>query len=95
VPWTAAEDAFEVVRAAKDYGLWIIAAEKTAASLSIVSMPVEFPALLVLGSEKAGINHQIANWADTLVTVPGATRKLGIVSAGAILLYELNRKLAE
>jgi len=95
VPWTAAENAFEVVKAAKNFGLYVVAAEQTAASLGPASLAVQYPVLLVLGGETSGISPQILDWADTIIALPmlGMANNLNVSTAAAILLYELDRGL--
>jgi tRNA G18 (ribose-2'-O)-methylase SpoU len=97
VPWTAADNAFEVVKAAKNFGLYVIAAEQTAASLDPASLAVQYPVLLVLGGETSGISAQILDWADTIIAVPmlGMANNLNVSTAAAILLYEISRGQAD
>ena len=93
VPWTSSDDAFEVVKAAKTFGLFIIAAEQTAVSLGPASMTVQYPVLLVLGGETFGVSPQILDWADTIIALPmlGMANSLNVSTAAAILLYEIGR----
>jgi 23S rRNA (guanosine2251-2'-O)-methyltransferase len=95
VPWSVSDDAFEIVRAAKKFGLFIIAAEQTSVSLGPSSMAVQYPALLVLGGETSGISPQILDWADTVIALPmlGMANNLNVATAAAILLYEISRGL--
>lgn len=95
VPWTAAENAFEVVKAAKNFGLQIIVAEQTSVSLGPSSLAVQYPALLVLGGETSGVSSEILDWADTIIALPmlGMANNLNVSTTAAIFLYELSRPL--
>jgi tRNA G18 (ribose-2'-O)-methylase SpoU len=70
VPWEVANDAATVVRAAKAAGNWIVAVELTAESVSPAELRPRFPAVLVLGSEAAGVSSDVFAGIDQAVAIP-------------------------
>jgi tRNA G18 (ribose-2'-O)-methylase SpoU len=97
VPWEQAMDAADAVRAAKVAGKWIAVVELTARSVSPAAMQPRFPAVLVLGAERAGVSHDVLAYADQAVAIPmlGMANSLNTATAPAIVLYELARRCAE
>lgn len=89
VPWTAIDNAFEVVKSAKDYGVYVIVAGQTASSISIRDAKPDFPALLVLGGQPSGANQRLQDWADTVVSISDTVTPVGVVATAAIALQWL------
>jgi tRNA G18 (ribose-2'-O)-methylase SpoU len=91
VPWEEANNAVEVLAAAKAAGAWIIVAERTTASHSPGTLTPAFPAYLVLGSEKHGVSQPVVDLADAVVNIPmdGMANSLNVASTAAILLHWL------
>jgi tRNA G18 (ribose-2'-O)-methylase SpoU len=96
VPWQEADDAAAFVRSAKRAGAWVAVVELTAESVSPAAMMPRFPAVLVLGSEMAGVSREVLARADQAVAIPmlGMANSLNVATAGAIVLYELAQRWA-
>jgi len=96
VPWQEENDAAAVVRAAKTVGQWIAVVELSAESVGPAALQPRFPAVLVLGSESAGVSSEVLAYADQTVAIPmlGIANSLNVATAGAIVLYELIRRCA-
>jgi tRNA G18 (ribose-2'-O)-methylase SpoU len=97
VPWTVVDNAFDTAKAAKNFGLYIIAAEQTGSSLGPSSMALQYPVLLVLGGETSGVSPPILDWADTIIALPmlGMANNFNVATAAAILLYEISKGSSE
>jgi tRNA G18 (ribose-2'-O)-methylase SpoU len=91
VPWQEADDAAAYVRYAKAAGAWVAVVELTAESVSPAAMTPRFPAVLVLGSEMAGVSQEVLACADQAIAIPmlGMANSLNVATAGAIVLYQL------
>jgi tRNA G18 (ribose-2'-O)-methylase SpoU len=91
VPWERADNAVEVIAAAKSAGAWVVVAEQTIESCSPANLAPAFPACLVLGSEKHGLGQDIVDLADAAVSIPmaGMANSLNVASTAAILLHWL------
>jgi tRNA G18 (ribose-2'-O)-methylase SpoU len=91
VPWQETDNAAAYVRSAKAAGAWVAVVELTAESVSPVEMTPRFPAVLVLGSEMAGVSREVLACADQAIAIPmlGMANSLNVATAGAIVLHEL------
>lgn len=91
VPWRTAADAESVAREARAAGVWIGAAELTAASVPLSAMTPRFPAMLVVGAELSGVSTGVLDRADQVIAVPmrGMSNSLNVATATAIILHEL------
>jgi len=78
---SAAAHASEVVRDLKAAGHWIAVAELTAESVSPAALQPRFPAVLVMGDERARVSRDVAACADQTVA-----------TTAAIMLHELVRR---
>jgi tRNA G18 (ribose-2'-O)-methylase SpoU len=96
VPWQEEADAAAFVRGAKAAGAWVGVVELTAESVSPAAMQPRFPAVLVLGSEMAGVSREVLACADQAVAIPmlGMANSLNVSTAGAIVLYEMAQRCA-
>ena len=50
------------------------------------------PLTLLLGSERAGLPHDLAADVEATIQLPGEAESLNVAAAGAIALYELSRR---
>jgi len=94
VPWVEAEDAAQVVRSLKAAGHWIVVAELTAESVTPDALQPRFPAVLVMGGERAGVSPDVVACADQTVAIPmlGMANSLNVATTAAIMLHELVRR---
>jgi len=92
-PWIAAENAAEIVTAAKASGAWIVAAEQTDVSVTPGTVTRGNSVVLVLGSEANGVSQEVLDMADAVVAIPmlGMANSLNVSTAAAILIYELSQ----
>jgi tRNA G18 (ribose-2'-O)-methylase SpoU len=91
VPWHQENDAAAFVRLTKAAGHWVTVVELTAESVSTAAMQPRFPAVLVLGSEAAGVSREVLACADQAVAIPmlGMANSLNVSTAGAVVLHVL------
>jgi tRNA (guanosine-2'-O-)-methyltransferase len=96
VPWGEEADAAAIVRALKATGHWIGVVELTAGSVDVTAMEPRYPAVLVLGSERAGVSPGVLACADQAVAIPmlGMANSLNVATACAIVLHEMLRRHA-
>ena len=82
--------------AAKEAGAWIYGAE-AGAPASYTEADLGGRAVLVLGSEGAGLRPRVAEACDLLVSVPsrGRVASLNVSAAAAVLLFEAIRQRGE
>jgi len=83
--------ALEELKAA---GLWVFGAAASDDGPSICEVDLTQPAVIVIGSEGAGLRRLVSESCDTLVRIPmaGTLDSLNASVAGAILLYEAARQ---
>ncbi|MFZ0545023.1 MAG: RNA methyltransferase, partial [Candidatus Promineifilaceae bacterium] len=91
LPVVQADHVSEVLTWAAQYKLQTIATSAKA-SQPIRQTAVQYPALLLLGSEGEGLSEDILAAADLRVTIPmsGTVTSLNLAIAASILMYELN-----
>jgi 23S rRNA (guanosine2251-2'-O)-methyltransferase len=96
VPWEQADDATEVVRAAKAAGRWVGVVELTEGGVRPETLQPRFPAVLVLGGEMSGVSTEVVACADEAVAIPMLVmaNSLNVATAAAIVLFALTRRFA-
>ncbi len=82
------------VRELRDGGRWIIGLDTGEDSSPLPSADIPLPVALVLGSEGSGISAQVRKACDLILAIPieETIESLNVATAGAIALYELNRR---
>ena len=92
VPLAETESVEELWSWARERGVQTIATSAHAAQ-SFWEAPYRFPALLLLGSEGAGLAEDVQRNADLAVSIPmyGASSSLNLAVAAGLMLYELRR----
>ncbi len=95
VPWERHAEASHVVTALKERGHQIVVVELTDESTSPEAAEYRPPLALVMGDEMLGVSSAIVGAADIAVAVPmlGMGNSLSVVSAFAIVAYELTKTL--
>ena len=85
----------EALRKLKDAGFWIVGTKLGEGAKPLKELPDFEKVVLVLGSELQGLSPAIAKTCDWLVeiTLRGKIQSLNVSNAGAILMYELTRRL--
>lgn len=93
VPVVAAASLADAVRRCKEAGLWIFAAVEDARDRA-ADTDLSGPLGLVLGGEGVGVRSSILRSCDGTVCLArgGALSTLNVATAGAILLYEVQRQ---
>jgi tRNA G18 (ribose-2'-O)-methylase SpoU len=86
MPWTAARDPFDVVKKAKNYGLYIITASDASGGISLRNIDPDFPALIVVIGAHVTPDQRILDWADTVVSLRALMPPCAVA---AILLHQL------
>ncbi len=78
----------------KKLGFWIVGTSLEEAATNLYETEIPFPMVLVLGSEGKGLRKLTAKECDFLVTIPmqGKLQSLNVSQAGAIVLFELQRR---
>jgi tRNA G18 (ribose-2'-O)-methylase SpoU len=94
VPWVDCPSPLVTVRALRQQGYEIAAAETAVTAVDIFDWQPRWPVLLLFGHEVEGVSEELLAECDTYVRLPmlGLKHSLNVASAGAILLYELLRK---
>jgi tRNA G18 (ribose-2'-O)-methylase SpoU len=91
VPWRAFPDVREAVAAARAGGRRVYALETSSRAAPIDRASFEWPAALLLGSERFGLDPDVVASADACLAIPGHGTKnsLNVVSAFAIAAYAM------
>jgi len=94
VPWRSAENVRDAVKALKAEGRKIYALETAAGAQDVDSFPFEFPAALLLGSERFGLDPDVVAMADAVVAIPahGVKNSLNVVVAFALAARALRAR---
>lgn len=95
VDWEYEEDSLSVVRALKEKGVQILAAEVSPKSISYEKMNISKPVCLVMGREYDGVSKGLLALADFHVHLPlyGMANSLNVSTAASVLLYEIHRQI--
>lgn len=93
VPWRRFERAREAVEALQREGKRCIALETVASAPVLDEFSWEFPAVILLGSERFGLDPEVVEACDGVVRIPlyGRKNSLNVVSACAIALHAARR----
>ena len=86
VPWRAFPDVRAAVAAARAEGRRVYALETSRRAVPLAAARFEFPAALLLGSERFGLDPDVVAAADACIAIPGhgAKNSLNVVSAFAV-----------
>ena len=78
-------------------GRWAIGLDTGEDSQPLPTAEIPLPAVLVLGSEGRGISAQVRKQCELILSIPieESVESLNVATAGAIALYELNRRQLE
>jgi 23S rRNA (guanosine2251-2'-O)-methyltransferase len=87
----------ESLRKLKEEGFWIVGSALGRSAKPPEEMPLFEKVVLVLGAELEGLSPQIEKLCDWQLEIPlkGKVQSLNVSAAGAILMYELTRRLAK
>jgi len=93
VPWRYEENILTALEHLKASGTTCYALETVAEALSVADTPWRFPAALVLGNERFGLNPEVIAACDAIVRIPlfGRKNSLNVVSAFTIAAYEIRK----
>jgi 23S rRNA (guanosine2251-2'-O)-methyltransferase len=85
------------LRVLRERGRWIVGLDTGEDSKPLPTTDISLPVALVLGSEGAGISAQVRKSCDLILAIPieETVESLNVATAGAIALYELNRRQTE
>lgn len=80
--------------ALKQSGYWIYGSDMNAKSIPISQFEPNFPLVIILGNEHAGVSHGIRKWMDESVSIEmrGQTPSLNVSVAAGILIYHVVSK---
>lgn len=94
VPLATATEAHEALRWARQRKMQVVATSARA-SHSFWEAPYQTPALILFGSEGAGLSPELQAEADLAVSIPmhGVASSLNLAVAAGLVLYEVRRKL--
>ena len=92
--WTYDNNALDTAVALRDQGwqLWALESHPQAHPLFEASLPpIETPALLIIGNEKAGVDPELLALSDHIVSLPmlGTKASLNVAVAFGIAIYQL------
>ena len=92
------ENSQDVIKNLKKEGFSVICLEITENSKSISEIQLENPQkiVLVVGSERYGIQHEILTCADSVYHIPmyGQNSSMNVVQATSIALYEITKLMS-
>lgn len=93
VPWEHVLHAADAIRAYKQDGYQIVVLEQDARSVSLASVHMRAPYVLVVGNEVDGVSREVRDVADIIVEIPmhGSKESLNVSVAGGIALWQLSR----
>ena len=94
VPWRHVENIRDAVKALKAGGRKVYALETADNAQDVDSFPFEFPAALLLGSERFGLDPDVVAMADAVVAIPshGVKNSLNVVVAFALAARALRAR---
>lgn len=90
-----AGDPLEAVELLKSNGYNVLAADKTADSVSIYETDAKFPILLLIGGERRGLSRPILDSADKVIRLDygrNFSAALSAASAASIISFEIFRQ---
>jgi len=93
LPIAAHHDAAVAIAAARDHGLRVVAATPRAGR-SMYDVDLAGPTAILMGSERAGLDEDVAQLADERVSIPmrPPVESLNVAVSAAIVLYEAFRQ---
>jgi tRNA G18 (ribose-2'-O)-methylase SpoU len=93
VPWRYTEDILTAIANLKAAGITCYALETVAEAPSVADTDWTFPAALILGNERFGLNPEVIAACDAIVRIPlfGRKNSLNVVSAFTIAAYEIRK----
>jgi 23S rRNA (guanosine2251-2'-O)-methyltransferase len=91
--WRYEEEILSAIKQLKASGITCYALETVADAPTIAETPFKFPAALVLGNERFGLNPQVIAACDHIVRIPlfGLKNSLNVVSAFTVAAYEIRK----
>jgi tRNA G18 (ribose-2'-O)-methylase SpoU len=94
VSWRYEEDILKTLANLKAAGITCYALETVAEAPSVADTDWVFPAALVLGNERFGLNPEVIAACDAIVRIPlfGRKNSLNVVSAFSIAAYEIRNR---
>jgi tRNA G18 (ribose-2'-O)-methylase SpoU len=94
--WRYEEEILSAIKQLKAAGITCYALETVADAPTLTETPFKFPAALVLGNERFGLNPEVIDACDHIVRIPlfGLKNSLNVVSAFSVATYEMRRRRA-
>jgi tRNA G18 (ribose-2'-O)-methylase SpoU len=91
VPHEVRGDLVQTVKELKSRGVHIYALEQAAGSVPYHRAPYRFPAALVLGKEREGLDERVVEMADGILEIPmrGMSNSLNVAVACGIVVYHV------
>jgi tRNA G18 (ribose-2'-O)-methylase SpoU len=93
IPWRYEEDILTSIHRLKTSGITCYALETVAQAPDVADTKWAFPAALILGNERFGLNPEVIAACDAIVRIPlfGRKNSLNVVSAFTIAAYEIRK----
>ncbi len=93
IPWRYEEDILTSIHRLKTSGMTCYALETVAHAPDVADTKWVFPAALILGNERFGLNPEVIAACDAIVRIPlfGRKNSLNVVSAFTITAYEIRK----
>lgn len=91
VPHAVHPDVKQLLQDMKSRGVTIVALEQCEGSFDYRRAPYRFPAALVLGREREGVDEEVLDLADLKVEIPmmGMANSLNVAVAAGIMVYQM------
>jgi tRNA G18 (ribose-2'-O)-methylase SpoU len=92
--WRYEEEILSGIKQLKASGVTCYALETVAHAPTVAETPWKFPAALILGNERFGLNPEVVAACDSVVRIPlfGLKNSLNVVSAFSITAYEIRKR---
>ena len=91
VAWEHVEDIYEVIQTLKEKGVFVVAVEQDASSVSYTESYPQQAIALIVGEETKGIEPELMALCDLIVEIPMAGKKesLNVAVATGVVLFKL------
>lgn len=91
VPWKKVNSALKLILKLKAEGVFIIAVEQAANSVSYSVLKPSFPCAIVVGNESGGIDKKVLDEADIILELPmyGVNKSFNVWGSAAVVAYKV------
>lgn len=97
VPWEHVPDPIDLIKKLKQEDYQIVSLELTDRSIVYTKANYPKPLCIIVGHERDGVNTKFLKQSDQVVHIPmlGKGKSMNVAIATGILVYEINRQIAD